>query len=528
MYSYILKDCRIVDGTGKPEYRGDVGLRGDAIATIGALERDSGERVLECSGLVLAPGFVDIHSHSDLGALDNPQEENKLSQGVTTEIAGNCGFSLFPVTEGGKPAVRAMMKTYGKDVDLPWSSGAEYYRLLERAGIGFNYYPLVGHGMLRINAMGFDARPAGAGDLALMADLLEAEMQGGARGFSSGLGYMPGCFADTAELVALGRVAARRGGVYTSHIRDQGRGLLASIEEAVRVGEEAGLPVVVSHLKAYGISNWGMAGRALEILDKARARGLAVMADFYPYESSSTTLMYELPEWAKAGGPAAIFGRLSDPADRERIKGEILAKGELSWDRVTVCGVRTEANRGVVGKSIADIAGERGTDPGDAALDLLVEESGNVETVCSVMSADDVDEIALSQFTALGSDAYALDASAPFAGHPRNFGAFPRFIARYVREKRLLSLEEAVRKTSALAAEFLGLADRGRIAEGLKADLVLFDPDAVDSRADYLNPSRRAEGIEAVFVNGSLAYGRDGGGKPAASGSRSGRVLARR
>ena len=511
MLSYILKDCRVVDGTGRAGYRCDVGLIDGKIASIGRLDTASGERVVDCGGLTLAPGFIDMHSHSDLGALEHPRELNKLSQGVTTEIAGNCGFSLFPVTEAGRPAVRSMIKSYGKDFDIPWKTGAEYYGLLEKVGIGFDYYPLVGHGMLRINAMGFDARRSSPAELRLMEELLAAEMEGGARGFSAGLGYVPGCFADTEELIALAKVAARYGGVYTSHLREQGRDLLKSVEEAIRIGEEAGAPVVVSHLKAYGVSNWGMAPKALELIGAARARGLAVIADFYPYEASSTTLMYELPEWAKAGGPEASLGRLSSPADRKRIQEEILAKGELSWDRVVVCGVKSEANRGVVGKSIADIASDRGVSAGDAALDLLIEERGGVETVCSVMSPDDVDAIAASPFTVVGSDGYALDADAPFSGHPRNFGAFPRFFARYVREKRLLTVEEAVRKTSAMTAEFLGLSDRGKIAEGYKADLVLFDPDTIEGGADFLNPGKKAAGIEAVFVGGSPAYGRTGG-----------------
>jgi N-acyl-D-aspartate/D-glutamate deacylase len=279
MLSYILKDCRVVDGTGRAAYRCDVGLRDGKIVSTGRIDANSGERVIDCGGLALAPGFIDLHSHSDLGAMEHPGESNKLSQGVTTEIAGNCGFSLFPVTEAGRPAVRAMIKSFGKDFDIPWKSGAEYYGLLRKIGIGFDYYPLVGHGMLRINAMGFEARRSSPDELRLMEDLLTAEMEGGARGFSTGLGYLPGCFADTEELIALARVAARYGGIYTSHLRDQGRDLLKSIAEAVRIGEEAGIPVVISHLKAYGVSNWGMAPKALELIEAARAKGLKVMAD---------------------------------------------------------------------------------------------------------------------------------------------------------------------------------------------------------------------------------------------------------
>ncbi len=519
MLSYVLKNCRIADGSGRPAYVADVGIEGDTVAAIGRLDGSSAAEVMDLGGRVLAPGFIDLHSHSDLGALEHPLELNKLSQGVTTEVVGNCGFSLFPVTEAGRPAVRQMVKAYGKDFELPWSTGAEYRGLLGRLGHGFNYAPLVGHGMLRVNAMGFAARPASRAEREAMGAMLEAELAAGARGFSTGLGYLPGCFADTDELVHLAKVASRYGGVYASHIRDQGTGLLQSVAEAIRIGEEGGVPVIVSHLKAYGVSNWGMAGRALELIEAARSRGLAVMADFYPFEASSTTLLYELPEWAKAGKPEDIMARLRSPADRRRILDELAAKGEQSWDRVVVCAYGgTDGD--CVGRSIAAIAERRGADAGETALDLLVEAAGKVETVSALMSEADVDLIATCPFTAVGSDGYALDAAAPFSGHPRNFGAFPRFLARYVRDKRLLGLEEAVRKTAALAAEFLGLRGRGSLAEGAYADLVAFNPETIDGGTDFSRPGALATGIEAVFVNGSLAYR---GAGP--TGARPGRAL---
>ncbi len=375
------------------------------------------------------------------------------------------------------------------------------------ASFSINYYPLAGHGILRINAMGFSSAPAGVSELKRMEDLLAREMEAGARGYSSGLGYAPGCFADKDELVALAKVSARYGGIYTSHIRNQGNRLLESVEEAIEIGREAEIPVIISHLKAYGVGNWGKAEAALEAIDKARSEGIRVMADFYPYDSASSTLAYELPEWAKEGGPERILERLASPADRDRIRKDLTEANEISWDRVIVCGVRTEANRGVVGQSVREIADSRGRDPFDAAFDLLLEESCGVETVCALMSEKDLESIARAPFTSLGSDAYALDTEKPFTGHPRNYGAFPRFFRAFVREKKLLTWEEAVRKTSGMAAEFLGLSDRGTIGTGRWADLVLFDPESLADRATYLEPGRASEGIKAVFVNGVLQYG---------------------
>lgn len=518
MYSYLIKNCRVIDGSGNDSYRGDVGLEGDTIAATGRVpERESAE-VIDGTGLVLAPGFIDLHSHSDLEALLNPGQLNKISQGVTTEVAGNCGFSLFPVTEAGRPAVAGMMKAFNKEMEIPWSTGEEFYDLLEKQGIDFNYFPLVGHGMLRLNTMGLSASRANNQDLQGMCRLLEAEMEAGARGFSTGLGYMPGCFADTAELIALGKTAARLGGVYTSHIRNQGRELLDSIDEAVEVGRGSGIPVIVSHLKAYGVSHWGKAEAALDRIEAARRDGVTIMADFYPYDASSSTLLYEMPEWVKEGGPEQVLKRLSSPELRDRIRRDLDEAGEIAWERVTVCGLKTEGNSHHIGKTIADIAAERGDKPFDTAMDLLMEEQGGVETVCSLMSREDVDRIAAAPFTAVGSDGYALNTDKPFKGHPRNYGTFPRFFREYVRERKLLSLEAAVRKTSTLAAEFLGLSDRGRIEPGMKGDLVLFDPETITDKATFENPAELSEGIKTVFINGTPRYG-------IKEGCRSGKVL---
>jgi len=508
MQNLVIKNALIVDGTGAEPYKADIVIEQDKIVRIN--ENDStryeAHRTIEAEGKMLSPGFIDLHSHSDLGLMLSPYEPNKLSQGVTTEVAGNCGFSLFPVTPAGRPAVGQLMKAYGMEMDLPWSDGAGYFETLARRGIGVNYLPLVGHGLLRLNVMGTTADAADPADLETMGSLLEEELESGAWGFSSGLAYMPGCFAGFEELRYLSEITARYHGVYTSHIRNQGNELLKSVGEAIRQAEETGVAVIISHLKAYGRSNWGKVNAALEKIASARSEGYRVMADFYPYNSSESTLMYEMPEWAKSGGVEELLRRLDNKKLKEKIKSELEEHAELSWDRVIISGVRSKEHLPLIGKSITAIAEEQEREPFEVVSDLLKAEGGGVSTICSLMSEEDVDTIALAQETAVGSDGYALLEGHSFTGHPRNWGAFPHFYDRYVRKKGLLKPEQAVYKMSGMAAEFLGLRNRGYVKEGFQADLVLFDPDKIAGRADYLTPDEPSIGIDLVVVNGSIQY----------------------
>ncbi|MFW6361716.1 MAG: N-acyl-D-amino-acid deacylase family protein [Spirochaetota bacterium] len=508
MYDYLIKNALIIDGTGAAGYKADVAVSDGKIVDLGSGNTAAAQRVIEANGKILAPGFIDLHSHSDLGLILSSFEPNKLSQGVTTEVGGNCGFSLFPVTAEGRPAVQQLMKAYGAEMEIPWSDGRGYYAALRQRGFGVNYLPLVGHGLLRLNVMGGSASAPDKSQLKAMESLLATELEAGAWGFSTGLAYMPGCFAGFEELKALAAVTARYGGVYTSHIRNQGNELLGSVEEAIGLAESTGVAVVISHLKAYGVSNWGKAGAALERIEAARSKGYKVMADFYPYDSSASTLMYEMPEWAKAGGVEALIRRLSDPQDKDRIRQEIEQRGELSWDRVVVSGVKSEAHAGLIGRSITQIAEDCGPDrePFDVVAELLKSEQGGVSTVCRLMSAADVDEIAVSGVTALGSDSYALPEGQPFTGHPRNWGAFPHFYDTYVKKKKLLKPEQAVYKMSGMAADFLGLSDRGKIKAGYTADLVLFDPENIAGPASFTAPDTPSSGIEMVLVNGVVQY----------------------
>ncbi len=504
MFSSIITGAAIYDGTGGPSVEADVAVRSGRIAGIGTYGSREGERVIDGRGKVLAPGFIDTHSHSDLGMFLSPFEPNKLGQGVSTEFAGNCGFSLFPVTEEGRPAVDRMLELYGRKMRLPWNSTEEYFSAVRSSGTGFNYLPLVGHGMLRLNTMGFSAEPAGAGALDAMTALLAEAMESGAWGFSTGLAYMPGCFAGKEELLRLAKTAARYGGVFTSHIRNQGADLLASIDEVISIARESGVRLIISHLKAYGLRQWGMAERALEKIDAARSEGVEVLADFYPYDSSESTLLYEFPEDSKAGGVSELVRRLDEPAERAAIRKEIENRGELSWDRIILSELYSEEFRPYQGMTVAAIAEATGRSCFDTAADLVCREGARAKTICRLMSEEDLDAIARSTFTVVGSDGYALEEGVPFSGHPRNWGAFPHFYRRWVIEKKAITPEAAIRKMSGMTADFLGLKERGMIREGAAADLVLFDPERIGSPADYSRPDVPAEGIDMVMVNGTV------------------------
>jgi len=506
VFSYTISNCTIVDGLGGTPYKADIGITDDEISFIGKLPEKSNGESFDGRDLHLLPGFIDIHSHSDIDVLFNPREFNKISQGVTTECGGNCGYSLFPVTEEAKPAVQAAAATFKRPYDFNWSDGRSYFKLVEKAEPGFNYIPLVGHGFLRINAMGFDAAPADEKSLHIMKKLLASELEGGCFGFSTGLEYMPGCFADYNEIEELCRLTASYGGVYTSHLRDQGEYLVENVAEAVRLAQRTGVSVIVSHLKAHGKAYWGKTAEALRLIEEAQSEGIRILADFYPYDYSSTTLDYILPSWSKEGGPEALKSRLQSETERLKIRSSMEEAGDHSFDKIYICKIFNEEYRNLIGKSIQEAAEMEGKDCFNLVFELIESNGGGVETVSNMMDQAEVDRLAGSPSTIVGSDSYALDRDILFTGHPRNYGTFPRFINRYVSEKNIMDIQTAVRKTSSIAADFLGISDRGTISKGKKADLVLTDLSGLKDRATYKQPGLRSDGITAVFVNGKLQY----------------------
>jgi N-acyl-D-amino-acid deacylase len=376
---------------------------------------------------------------------------------------------------------------------------------VENRGIGVNLVPLVGHGTLRVNTAGFTRGHLSQEVLAEMEALLAASLDQGAFGMSSGLGYAPCCFADTEELVALGRILKKYGGFFSVHMRDQGDRLLESIREVIIVGEEAGIPVDISHIKASGKRNWGKMREAIDIIESARSRGVNVICDFYPYTAAENTLIYELPMWLSEQGLAECIQRLGDAEVRRRIRDEIAEKDEEYWNKVTIIRVGADGNQGLKGHNLAEIARDRGLDAIDAVCDLLIEEKLGVEVVAEVMCESDVRTAAEYSYAAVGSDAYAqAEDPSRFFGHPRNYGCFPRFLRDFVFSKKLLTLEEGVRRCTSLPASFVGLKDRGTLQVGKYADLVVMDAGLVRDCADYRAPAVYPEGIRWVIVNGKV------------------------
>jgi N-acyl-D-amino-acid deacylase len=507
----LIRGGTVVDGSGEPGRSADVAVQGGRISAIGDLAKWAAGTVVEAAGLVVSPGFIDMHSHSDLSLLINPRAESKLRQGVTTEVIGQCGFSPAPAPEGRRGAVRAMFGgvAINEALEWSWATMAEYLEMLRRRGISVNVVPVVGHATLRNVAIGMDDRPAGPPELAFMQRLVQQAMEEGAFGISSGLVYTPSMFASTEELIDLAKVAAQQGGIYFTHIRGEADTVLSALDEATRIGRESGARVEVAHLKCEGARNWGRSDRVLENLLQARAE-VDVRYDCYPYTAWNTGLAQLLPAWAREGGPEAMVARLCDPAERERVR-RFLADSETQepgrWTRRLLSSVESEDNRPLQGMTLAAIADLRMQPAEEVIMDLLVEEKGSAGMVGFGMRDDDVSRFVSSPLGTIGSDASAL---APYGDlsrshpHPRTYGTFARVLGHYVREERALTLEQAVHKMTGLPAQFLGLADRGLLAVGKAADIVVFDPATVSDRAVYERPHQYAAGIRGVIVNGVL------------------------
>jgi len=530
MYSYLFRGATVVDGSGVPPRREDVAVTADRIVAVGARVDGPALHCIDADGLVLAPGFIDIHSHSDLTIFRHPGLESKAFQGVTVEVTGNCGIGAFPVEEGRERELADYLRLH--DMALPadgfsWHDCSEYADRLDRLGPAINVAPLVGHGALRIAAMGMDDRPPSPVELDRMQDFLANALRQGAWGMSTGLIYPPGSYAATSELVALARTLAAAGALYASHIRNEGKALLAAIDEAVTIGRESGVRVQVSHLKALGKGKTGRAAEALAIISAARKAGIDIGADQYPYNASSTTLAAVVPPWAQEGRTSSLVGRLRDlelrPVLLEEIGREMAAREGA--DGIMVIGCRSRRNRSLSGQTVASIAGLWNCSPAEAVIRLLVEEEGAVGAIFFSMTAEDVSDILSDPDVAVGSDGHGLDAAeaAGEATHPRSYGTFPRVLGRAVRDENLLTLAAAVRKMTGLPAGRLGFADRGEVRPGYVADLVLFDPAAVGDPATYADPHRYATGMVYLFVAGEpvIAQG-------SLTGVRSGRVLRRR
>jgi N-acyl-D-amino-acid deacylase len=505
-------NARIVDGSGNPWFHGDVGIADGRIATLGRSDAVAARRTIDVDGRVVTPGFIDLHSHADFTLPQHPRASASIRQGVTTQLLGNCGFSPFPV-RGDR---LGLLRDYSAFLDDglawgDWEGAAGYIAHLTEKGIAPNVALQVGHGTLRIAAMGFEPRAPKAEELADMQTLLAQALSEGALGMSTGLTYTPGSYSETDELVALAEVVARFGGFYSSHIRGEGYTLVEGVEEALDIGRRAGLPVQLSHHKAIGRGNWSKIETTLELLDTARDAGQDVLADQYPYTAGSTTLAVLLPRWAMERGIEGARALLEDASTYARIREQIerqdpedLRRGQREFypDDVVIADTPPPL-QDYGGMSLREVARVRGEPPVDAALHLLRVGGGAVLTIVNGMSDENVDRIMAHPAVAVASDGWTLTTEAGGRPHPRNFGTFPRVLGRYVRDRPVLRLEDAVRKMTSLPAQRLGLHDRGLLRPGAAADLVVVDPDVVTDRATFDRPAY-PDGISHVAVNGQL------------------------
>jgi N-acyl-D-amino-acid deacylase len=503
----LIRNGQVVDGSGAARYRADVAVEGDRIVEVGLLEGAEARAEIDAAGCVVTPGFVDMHSHTDFTLPLCPTADSLVRQGITTAVVGQCGASPAPLLDETREQVLAMHK--GEENPLPWdewSTFGSYLDYLRRIGISINVVPLVGQGTVRSAVMAFSADPADGEQIARMQAQVAQAMEEGAIGVSSGLIYPPGSYASTEELIAVARPAGERDGFYFSHIRGEADTLLEAIGEAIRVGRESGAAVQISHFKAAGRANWPKSALALEQIDRARAEGLDVSADMYPYLAGSTSLRAVLPEWAQEGGKEAILERLGDAETRQRMASDMQTSGFFrfaEWDQVWIS--RSPRNRAYEGRAVADLAAEAGKSAYDWIFDALLEVELDVGMITFMMSEENRRHELRHPAMMIGTDGSALSPEGPLSKgkpHPRNYGTFPRVLGRYVRQQGVISLEEAIWKMSGLPAQKLRWADRGLVKRGYRADLVVLDADAVIDRATYQAPHCYPAGIFHVIVNG--------------------------
>ena len=514
-FDLVIRGGRVLDGTGAEGVRADVGIVDDRIVAVGDLSGAIAGRILDATGLHVTPGFIDIHTHSDISVTYDPGQASAVAMGVTTQVVGNCGLSLGFAMDSEAFAFEKRWLAPHK-ARIAWNTFAEHLDYIESNGTATNMVPLAGHGTLRKRVMGMGERPASADDLASMRRELQTAMEAGGWGLTSGLEYPPSSYADEDELSELCKVVAEYGGFYATHLRNEGDTLVEAVQEALNVAERGGLPLQLSHHKAEGQANWGKIRTTLGMVDAARARGMDVQLDQYPYTAFMTSLgVQTLPRWVLSGSPEEMQARLIDPIQRAAILAEMRAT-HPDWEetgsgsfwsnvQIGVCRHRPELQ----GRTIASLATETGRNPIEYVLDLLGETTGFVSAVNFAIGEEDIATVMRYPWTAIGSDGVGTHPGGTGGKdqiHPRAYGTFPRVLGRYVRELGILSEAEAIHKMTGLPAARVGLKERGQIIPGYFADLTLYDPARIADCATFDEPHQFATGIEAVLVNGRFAH----------------------
>ena len=523
-YELAIMNGLIFDGLGNPPIRSNIYVSGDKIGLTSSEEESGADETISAKELVVAPGFIDTHSHSDLMLFSDPFAKSKITQGVTTEIVGQDGFSVAPVQKEVQPELAKYLSGLaGQLDDWKWNTFDSYLQQLSELQTMVNVASLVGNGTIRAMIVGFERREANPSELEGMRILVADAMTQGAIGLSSGLIYPPSSYANEDELVDLCKIAAEHNGIYVTHIRNEAHGLIESVDEAIRTATRAKIPLHISHHKAIGKDNWGKTKETLERIDTEISRGSAISCDIYPYTAGSTMLSASMPPWALEGGPKALRERLRNPQQRSKIIRE-LEEGSPTWKSYSQLGgwdkiviTYSKARKEVEGKSIAQISKDLGKPPADVIVDLRLESDEAVSMVVFHISEDDVRRVIAHRSSTICTDGLLIGNP-----HPRAYGSFPRVLRRYVMEERLLTLERAIQKMTSLPASKFRLKDRGTVKEGVFADLVIFDPQRIRDKATYDSPRQFAEGIRYVIVNGRVVF-REG----EFTGIRPGRALRR-
>lgn len=507
-FDLIIRGGMVYDGLGKEPVAADVGLRGGRIAALGDLSSRTTHRVIDASGLAVTPGFIDVHTHTDVGLLANPRAESKIRQGVTTEISGQCGSSPFPL--GGEVAAQYKSRIKEEfEVEVDWTDADTFLRRLEKNRTAVNFVPFVGHSTVRATAMGMENRDPSNEELEEMKRFVREALEQGAFGLSTGLEYTPGSFAKTEEIIQLCRVVSKFRGIYATHMRSEDVRVEEALEEAIRIAGEADVELQISHLKASQKRNWHKLPKMLHRISQASKEGVRIHADRYTYRAWATTLQIMFPLWAREGDDEAFVRRLQDDADwgkmRPYLEDKVNALG--SWESVLITRVKSEEIKHYQGKTISQLAADARRDPYAFVRELLIDEEGDVSIVGFGMSEENTEKVLAFPLTMVGSDGNAV---APYGilskgnPHPRYYGTFPRYLGHYIREKKILTLPEAIRRITSMAAQKFEIPDRGVLAEGYCADIVLFNPETVIDKATFSNPHQYPEGIDVVIVNGRV------------------------
>jgi len=520
MCDLLIKNGHVIDGSGSPAFKSDIAIKNGKIERIEPSLNLDCDQVIDATGHIVSPGFIDIHSHSDTTIMINSRAESKIRQGITTEVVGNCGMSAAPLSTTFMTEVKehlALHADYGKAERLGelWVTFEEYIQHLNNLPLGINMMPMVGFGTLRTAAMGLKSGPPNKNEMKAMVHMLEESLDAGAAGMSTGLEYLPDSLCKPDDLIQLCRVIKDKNKLYSSHIRCESHYLFPAIEEAIRTGEESGCRTQISHLKLGGMFNWGKTEQLFDLLEGAISRGVRLSWDQYPYTAWGTGLTDYIPDWVMQEGKQKMMGYLKDRSSRKRLRQEIEeqikrgthAYNTAPWENVQITMVKSDKYKTVEGKKISQIAQELDIDPLDFVFDLLIEEEGAVNTVVFCMSEKDIQTIMTHPHTIIASDARALATYGELSKgsvHPRYYGALPRILGKYVRDEKVLSLETAIKKMTSMPAKIMGLETRGTLATDMIADITIFDANSISDRATFEDPHQYSKGIEQVILAGKV------------------------